>query len=415
MNAILNIRAVALFLGWMASPLTTVRADIEVRVSVKYIHTVGSATPPSGNIGTPAGFAQEITSGNQILAATGRGYSLKVVEYSDIQPPVPAGGPVNVTGGTTRNSATVTCGNTTGLVDCMAVQGTGIPSDTVILSFVPNTSFTMSANATATNASTAITASYPANYWFTLPARAKRQLIETAALASQGVWGWNASAINIYINNSTSGSCSFVGQGSSIALGGLVEPGTVLHEVGHLFNLRHTHAGDYTNNTDPEGGAFTLADLQDGDALDETTLDNPNLKYADQLSVALFDHDYAAATIYERATVDSAFQNVMSYHNEVTLLQVQMDIWTLNANGPRLFLCNGRTWFVASGPGGNDNASGANSGVPLRTIAGAFSHVSTANDVVLLNTGSYAAPTGGTMTTPCTLRATRGEVTVHFP
>ena len=66
-------------------------ADITVRLSVKFILTPGGTRPAAGNIGTTAGFDAEVSRGNRILAATGRGYSMQVVEYLDIQPPAPAG------------------------------------------------------------------------------------------------------------------------------------------------------------------------------------------------------------------------------------------------------------------------------------------------------------------------------------
>ena len=315
------------------------RADIEVLVSVKFIHNNnGPNTRPGGVVGTVAGFGQEITSGNNVLNATSRGYSLRVVEYLDITPPPPAAATASVTGGTTNGSATVTCSNTAGLQPWMRVQGAGIPANTVILSIVANTSFfmslpatadlpsvaitgsltptasvtggttnasatvtctntsdlqpwmrvqgpgipantvildispnvqfTMNRNATATAASVALSGSFPGDHWFNLPARESRAYIETTALAAQTVWRWNPNAINFYINNSSSGQCSFVGNGGAISLGGTVGAGTILHEIGHLFNLFHTHGGDYADNPNPPAnmppGAFTAADLQDG-------------------------------------------------------------------------------------------------------------------------------------------------------
>ena len=99
------------------------RADIEVNVSVKFIHNNdGPNTRPSGTgnavnsaIGTVAEFGQEVTYGNNILYATSRGYSLRVVEYLDITPPSPSTATASVTGGTTDTSAMVTCTNTAGL------------------------------------------------------------------------------------------------------------------------------------------------------------------------------------------------------------------------------------------------------------------------------------------------------------
>ena len=185
-------------------------AGIKVRLSVKFIND-STGTRPPGAFGNATGFAQEITRGNQILDDTARGYSLQVVEYLSIQPPAPPGGPVNQTCGTQNGMAVVTCSNTTGLQNCMLVQGPGIPANTVILSSVANTSFTMSANATATNGSAALTMSFSPNTWYILPARAKRAVIEAAALANQAAWRWSGNAINIYVNNSSSGQCSFVG------------------------------------------------------------------------------------------------------------------------------------------------------------------------------------------------------------
>ena len=100
-------------------------AEIKVRLSVKFIND-STGTPPPGVFGNATGFAQEITRGNQILDDTARGYSLQVVEYLSIQPPAPAGGPVNRTCGTQTGMAVVTCSNTAGLQVCMLVQGPGI-------------------------------------------------------------------------------------------------------------------------------------------------------------------------------------------------------------------------------------------------------------------------------------------------
>ena len=428
MTSLFQTRVAAFLLSLLAL-LASAHADIQVLVSVKFIrNNDGANTRPGGNVGTVAGFGQEVAYGNTVLDATTRGYSITVVEYLDITPPAPAAASANVTGGTTTNSPTVACGNTAGLQNFMRVTGAGIPANTVILSISANASFTMSNNASATTAPVAIAANFPADHWFNLPARATRQYIETTALAAQAVWRWNPNAINIYVNNSASGQCSFVGNGSSISLGGAVGTGTVLHEVGHIFNLQHTHALDYPTNTNPPAnmppGPFTMADLMDGDALAETANDNPNITTNDQLSVALFGVPYnqpAAppnapfANPAQRAVVDSAFRNVMSYHNEAVLLTGQMDLWTQHANAARLGFCTGRTWFIANG--GNNSSSGLTAALPLATIASGFTHVSTStpNDVVLLRAGSYAAPAGGVLSTPSTLRATRGEATIHFP
>ena len=78
-----------------------------------------------------------------------------------------AGPNVYMTCGLTNGQSTVTCANTTGLLAGMTLQGTGIPNNTRIGTITANTSFTLvtgttaaAVNATATNASAAIVATY---------------------------------------------------------------------------------------------------------------------------------------------------------------------------------------------------------------------------------------------------------------
>lgn len=322
-----------LALGLLGSSTASLYADVTVRLSVKFILS-STGTHPSGNAGTLALFQAEVDRGNAILAATGRGYRMQIVESFDIQPTAPAG--------------------------------------------------------------------QPANYWFDLPARSNRSTFENAAVANQALWRWSTTAINFHVNGSSSGQCSFVGNGNSISLGDNIGAGTVLHEIGHFFNLSHTHAGDYGDN--PSTPPYSAGDLADGDGLVQTANDNPNITNHDQLCVALFGHNYAAATAGERLAVDSSYENVMSYHNEDQLLPIQMDIWTQNANVGRINFVNGRTWFVSTG--GNDTFfPGTSASLPFATVNRAVTAVSSGNDIILLRGGNFARPTGGTITKACTLRA----------
>ena len=72
------------------------------------------------------------------------------------------GTPASVTSGNTTNTSAVITNvppaQLQALTQGMQVSGTGIPASTTILSIQPGVGFTMSANATATNASVAITA-----------------------------------------------------------------------------------------------------------------------------------------------------------------------------------------------------------------------------------------------------------------
>ena len=71
---------------------TTAKANLNVHLSVKFILNADGSRP-NGGVGNAAGFGAEVTHGNQVLVATGRGYQLVVVEYVDIQPPAPNGQP----------------------------------------------------------------------------------------------------------------------------------------------------------------------------------------------------------------------------------------------------------------------------------------------------------------------------------
>lgn len=301
-------------------------ADIKVRLSVKFILSPAGANP-SGGIGSNTGFQAEVDRGNTILSATGRGFQLLVVEYLPIQPPPPAGQPMN--------------------------------------------------------------------FWFTNNARGNRAAVEAASIADPVSWRRNeAGAINIYVNDSSSGQCSFIGNGDSITLGKTIGTGTVLHEIGHFFNLSHTHAGDLNCSTNPP--PYVLAD---GDGLSETVPDHNCYTTRAALMAALPSGLQAA--------VDTSWLNVMSYHEEDQLLDIQMDYWASAANYDRLTVCSGRTWFLA--PDGLDLfRDGLSPGQAFRTVGFGLISTTSPDDVLLLKAGSYVVPT--TIAVPCTLRATGGPV-----
>lgn len=260
----------------LLAAMTAAAHAIEIRISVKLILTPSGGRPAAANIGTQAGFQAEVDQGNQILAVTGRGYSIRLVEYLEIRPAPPAG--------------------------------------------------------------------QSSRYWIDLDARGNRSVFEDAALANRTAWRWSDDAINIHVNNSESGQCSFPGGGLSISLGNNISPGTVLHEIGHFMGLLHTHAGDSRCTASLQSPLSQY--LADGDGLAATIRDH-NCFSKNQLSMANFDNrTFDQLTATEQDAVNSSWLNVMSYHQSAQLLPDQMDIWTDHANATRNVFCSGRTVYV---------------------------------------------------------------------
>jgi len=247
----------------------------------------------------------------------------------------------------------------------------------------------------------------PSDYWFDLDARSNRGVIEAAALGDPATWRWHPGAINIYVNNTGSGSCSYVAEGTSIALGSTIYTrGTVIHEIGHFFDLKHTHVGD------PPCRGTPPYFVGDGDGLSETIDDHACLT-RDELSRSNFNgRAYALLTASEQQALNTSFLNVMSYHIEEIFVPAQMDIWATNANHARLFACLGRTWFVA--PFGSDASNGTMPQTAFATIARSLQSREGPNDVILLRSGAYTAP-GNRLNVPATYSATRGPVTIFKP
>ena len=107
----------------------------------------------------------------------------------------------------------------------------------------------------------------------------------------------------------------------------------------------------------------------------------------------------------------------MSYHEEDRLLPVQMDIWTLNANGDRKVFCHGRTWFVdVNTPcelgDGSLSCGGFDILGPYNAVADGVNNAAP-GDIVSLRGGNYRGAI--TITKQVTLKASHGNALVGTP
>ena len=222
--------------------------------------------------------------------------------------------------------------------------------------------------------------------WFTRTARstANKNNLEataTASAAARATWSWHDDSINIYLNDTRSGVCSFPSGGRSAIFtgaGGYRE--LLIHEIGHFYNLAHTHAGD----NDGE-----LENWTDGDGFSETLDDDPDASAAD------INARYAAETQEKR---NDLIFNIMSYHlPQDRFVWQQTQEFVETANNERGVQTSGEGLFVRS-DGSNFN-NGKTYGGRVRTLERAVSLSNSSNDVILIR-GRLDVPDGTVFTKP---------------
>jgi hypothetical protein len=236
---------------------------------------------------------------------------------------------------------------------------------------------------------------------------AMRNQMESAAMTDTR-YAWNNGAINIYINQGTTGGfCSFPDEGRNIIIVGAVSANAGnlhLHEVGHYFNLAHTHS----------------------DAVADTLNDSP-FWTQDQIASNNFGgKNYNQLSAGEIQQVDDTMLNLMSYHgttggsavpagtvSQSRLTEQQLDRWTDAANGARAGVCDGTTVFAQV----SNNYGAGSSTAPYGSVVVATQVASNrpGNNIVMFRPGTSTEaitinPPAGTTVT---LRATRqGTITI---
>jgi len=255
-----------------------------------------------------------------------------------------------------------------------------------------------------------------ASGFFMLPARSEGNKIALEAVAtsnatSRAQFFWRDDAINVYINNTSSGICSFVGSGNIIFTGSASYDTLILHECGHFFNLFHTHNTERYRNGDG------------------STCDNANCGCAqliggdDGITDTVFDHqcwDRAALVANNPGAsadqIDNVWLNIMSYHlPQDRFTDDQMDLLSDTASVARRAVATGRTWFVDR----NCGSIIRNGSSRCDAFSGPFGLVrdgvnsAQSGDIVLIRAGNYNERT--TFNGPATLRASRGVVSIGIP
>lgn len=239
-------------------------------------------------------------------------------------------------------------------------------------------------------------------------ANSMKEKMVQEAMAAPDVYAWRKNAINLYVNQGTGGGKWWRWRDSDLIVLGptYADAGWFhLHEIGHYFNLYHTHGVGCDSRSIKPG---------DDDVAD-TILDLPWWDL-DEIARCNFERGYYQLTAEEQEQVDNVAENVMSYHNNrpvsaqlTRFTEGQLDRWTdAAAYSIRDQVMDGRTYVVdqqsIGGHGTSDN--------PFPNLGQAVEVASSAEgNIILARPGTFTGPLH--ITTPMTLRASRaGAVTI---
>ena len=241
----------------------------------------------------------------------------------------------------------------------------------------------------------------------------ERLNMEADAEANPALWAWNFNALNIYLHGPTQGlECTYP-QSDLVVIGSrdAFRSNMVEHELGHFFGLCNSQgcACNCCGSADRE----CLTPGSDGIA--DTRADLP-CWHEDSIAEFNFGATYNNLTPEQQDRVDKAIRNVMSFRGSnpiqcgegpagAHMTEGQLDRWADVASTTRAGVCDGRTFFVQAGAGGNQTGR---SNAPFDRVIEGVMAANSGGDIVLIRGGTYPGPVR--ISTPVTLRAPRSQV-----
>lgn len=218
--------------------------------------------------------------------------------------------------------------------------------------------------------------------------------LRATAVASPATYRWRTDAINVYITGVGVGAgyadfpaTNYVflsGTGTNTALmlaqNCANNPSCLLHEIGHVLSLWHTHQAGTVGS----------------DECPDTILDNNAWRNNRELiSTNNFGTDYASLTPAQQDQVDLVYNNVMSYHTSEPQLRFstcQLDRLSRQSDIDRNWILTREAVYVDASAGGGGDGRYI---TPYNTLSAADSG-GLDGKVTVLRAGNY--PIGGAMT-----------------
>jgi len=236
-----------------------------------------------------------------------------------------------------------------------------------------------------------------------------RDAIRTAALADKTGFAWRDNAVNIYItaNTGCSARADFPPDNNIVIICQSIFDTTVMHEIGHILNLYHTHQGESSGCTNCSASCTAGNSDNCSDTLPDSQCWNQN-----QISQNAYGANYAALTASQQYNVNMVWSNLMSYHNgdfRSMISSCQLDRMSSQASDDQTWLLSKRPVYVDPSNGGSQNGTFTQ---PYSSIQGAINSGTLNGRVLVLDQGTHADPTS-VITTTTDVVPRKGTATIQ--